>query len=296
MGKVVIWGLKTDLHSHKFIQGAYYRNFREMGFETCWVDDRESNIKIVTKDDIVFAVDVAAEHLPLLNGVKYVLHNMPSEKIKLEKGFINLQVYTSSATGVNCGLPYVQWDSKLKTLFQPWGVPTNPKTWGKPQKAQSKKEYWVGSIWNNDLGQGNSEFMKRYVTALEHHKIRFIQKGTSTRLRPNGISESLSMKLVYKSAIGAAVVGNWQKENSYIPCRLFKNIASGVIPSSNADFSALFGTDGGIFNSNPDLLISGVLELSESKKLELLKHAQQTILPYTYTAGINRILTYLDAS
>jgi hypothetical protein len=36
--------------------------------------------------------------------------------------------------------------------------------------------------------------------------------------------------------------------------------------------------------------------LSESKKLDLLMHAQQTILPYTYTAGINRILTYLDAS
>jgi hypothetical protein len=294
MGKVVIWGLKTDLHSHKFIQSAYYRNFLEMGFETCWVDDRASNAKIVAKNDIVFAVGVAAQHLPLLNDVKYVLHNMPTEKLNLEKGFINLQVYTNTATGVNCGLPYVQWDNELRTLFQPWGVPTNPKTWRKEQKTQSKTEYWVGSIWNNELGQGNSEFMKQYVAALEIQNIRFIQKGTTTRLHPNGTSESRSMKLVYKSAVGAAVVGNWQKEKSYIPCRLFKNIASGAIPSSNADFSTLFGSGGGIFNSDPNLLIEEVLELSKSNKSDLLNHAQHAILPYTYSAGINRILTYLN--
>jgi hypothetical protein len=265
-----------------------------MGFETCWVDDRASNAKLVAKNDIVFAVGVAAQHLPILNDVKYVLHNMPTEKLNLEKGFINLQVYTNSATGTNCGLPYVQWDNELRTLFQPWGVPTNPKTWRKEQKAQSKKEYWVGSIWNNELGQGNSEFMKHYIAALESHNIRFIQKGTTTRLHPNGTSESRSMKLVYKSAVGAAVVGNWQKEKSYIPCRLFKNIASGAIPSSNADFSTLFGSGGGIFNSDPNQLIEEVLELSKSNRSDLLNHAQHAILPYTYSAGINRILTYLN--
>jgi hypothetical protein len=294
MAKVVIWGLKTDLHSHKFIQGAYYRNFREMGFETCWVDDRPTNVDIVAKNDIVFAVDVASQHLPFLNGAKYVLHNMSSEKINLEKGFIHLQVYTNSATGLNCGLPYVQWDSEQRTLFQPWGIPTDPKTWRKAQKAQSKREFWVGSIWNNDLGQGNSEFMKQYITALERHKIRFIQKGTSTRLHRNGISESHSMQLVYKSAVGAAVVGNWQRENSYVPCRLFKNIASGALPSSNADFSAIFGVDGGIFNSDPNILIEEVLHLNQSNKLDLVKGAQKAILPYTYRAGINRILTFLN--
>jgi hypothetical protein len=41
MGRIVIWGLKTDLHSHKFIQNAFYTNFKKMGFETFWVDDRE---------------------------------------------------------------------------------------------------------------------------------------------------------------------------------------------------------------------------------------------------------------
>ena len=80
MGKIVIWGLKTDLHSHKFIQGAYYRNFREMGSETCWVDDKAFNSGIIAKNDIVFAVGIAAKHLPILKDVKYVLHNMDIEK------------------------------------------------------------------------------------------------------------------------------------------------------------------------------------------------------------------------
>lgn len=147
---------------------------------------------------------------------------MPSEKFKIEKSFVNLQVYTNSATGVDCGLPYVKWDSDQRTLFQPWGIPTNPKSWRKAQKARSKKEFWIGSIWNNDLSQGNSKFIEHYTTALERHNIRFIQKGTSTRFHRNGISESQSMKLVCKLAVGAAVVGRWQGENSYVPCRLFK--------------------------------------------------------------------------
>jgi len=79
----------------------------------------------------------------------------------------------------------------------------------------------------------------------------------------------------------------------YIPCRLFKNVASGALPSSNADFSVLFGTEGGIFDPDPNLLIQKVLALEYSEKCRLVQEAQQRILPYTYMAGITRILTFL---
>jgi hypothetical protein len=294
--KIVIWGLKTDFHTHKFIHGAFYENFRKMGFRVCWVDDRAENAGLVSSHDTVFAIDVASKHLPIVKDTKYVLHNISPESLNIEKGFINLQVYTNSATGHNLGLPYVQWDNEKRTLFQPWGVPTNPKIWKGAQAAQSKNEFWVGSIWNNELNQGNSNFMEGYISALKKEGIRFIRKGTPSRLQPNGISESRSMKLVHKSTVGAAVVGNWQDKNHYIPCRLFKNIASGAVPSSNADFSELFGVDGGIFNPDPERLISEVLSLSRSKKIDLISEAQQSILPYTFSAGINRILTYLHTN
>jgi hypothetical protein len=156
-------------------------------------------------------------------------------------------------------------------------------------------EYWVGSIWNNELNQGNSTFMKGYIQTLSDNGIKFFQRGTPSRIHRRGISESKSMKLVNRSSIGAAVVGEWQLENNYIPCRLFKNIASGVVPSSNADFSELFGLSGGVFDVNPQTLIRRVLELKYSEKVELVAAAQSKILPYTYRAGIQRIQTLLSS-
>lgn len=102
------------------------------------------------------------------------------------------------------------------------------------------------------------------------------------------------MKLVNKSAIGSAVVGNWQKENGYIPCRLFKNIASGAIPISNAKFEHLFGESEGIFDSNPNTMIEKALSLSKSSRMKMSCDAQNTILPYVYTASIKRILMFLN--
>jgi hypothetical protein len=293
MGKVVIWGLKTELHSHKFIQGAFYQNFKQMGFDVAWVDDTEKNSQCINKYDIVFAVDVASKFLPVVRGAYYVLHNISPQDLGLEDKYISLQVHTKKATGESLGIPYVHWDRELKTLFQPWGVPTMSKDWKAAKNFESHKEYWVGSIWNNDLNQGNSEFMEGYKSSIENYGIQFVRKGTPTRFQPNGISEFRSMKLVNRSAIGAAVVGEWQRVNEYVPCRLFKNIASGAVPSSNANFSALFGTDGGVFMEEPESLISSVLSLNSSEKSELVNQAQNTILPFTYHAAINRILTLL---
>ena len=295
MGKIIVWGLKSDFHSHKFIQGAFYRNFLDMGFETLWVDDLEKNVSLVGSGDIVFAVGIATRFLPIVKGTKYVLHNASVEELGLDDNFLSLQVHTSSATGENLGIPYVHWDSSRRTLFQPWGVPTRPKEWKRPNNVRSTTEYWVGSIWNNDLNQGNADFMAGYVETLSEHGVKFIRRGTTTRLQPRGITESKSMRLVNRSAIGAAVVGEWQRENRYIPCRLFKNIASGVIPSSNADFSELFGASGGVFDSDPNVVIGRVIEMKYSEKVELVEWAQTRILPYTYYAGIQRILTFLLA-
>ena len=291
----MVWGLKSDFHSHKFIQGAFYRNFLDMGFDAFWVDDLEKNVNLIGSGDIVFAVDVASRFLPIVKGAKYVLHNISAEELGLDDNFLNLQVHTSSATGEKLGIPYTRWDSSKRTLFQPWGVPTRPREWRLPNLNRSTTEYWVGSIWNNDLNQGNSTFMAGYIQTLNDQGIRFFRRGTPSRFQPRGISESKSMILVNRSAIGAAVVGEWQRENNYIPCRLFKNIASGVIPSSNADFSELFGIKGGVFDSDPSVVIAKVIEMKHSEKVELVEWAQTRILPYTYYAGIQRILTFLLA-
>ena len=293
MNKVVIWGLKSDFHSHKFIQHAFYTNALKMGYESIWVDDRESSADLINRGDIVFAVDVAARFLPVIAGARYVLHNISPESIGINNNFVKVQVHTKAAKGENLGIPYVHWDNATRTLFQPWGVPSSPKVWKKANHISTNKEFWVGSIWNNDLNQGNSDFMKGYIENLSTHNIRFLRKGTPSRFQPNGISESRATRLVNRSAIGAAVVGNWQRDNQYIPCRLFKNVAAGTIPSSNAEFYDLFNSDIGIFDSNPEILIEKILRVGQKEREERVELAQQIVLPYTYTAGMNRIFASL---
>jgi hypothetical protein len=294
MSKIVIWGLRSDLHSHKFIHRSFFENFQALGLETIWVDDREQNVSYVKKEDTVLAVDVASKFLPKIKGVKYVLHNISPALLELENKFLNIQVHTNSSSGENLGLPYVSWDSDRRILFQPWGVPAQPKYWLKFNSVQKRKEFWIGSIWNNAQNQGNSVFMQGYRSALKRNKISLVQKGTTTRIHPNGMSEIKAMSLVNKSAIGSAVVGNWQKDNGYIPCRLFKNIASGALPISNANFRELFGENGGIFESNPELLIEKALSLSNAIKMKMNSDAQNAILPYTYAENIRRILKFLE--
>jgi hypothetical protein len=294
MAKVIIWGLRSELHSHKFIHNGFFLNFRNLGYETLWVDDRQNHRELVKPGDLVVSVDVASKNLPIVKGARYILHNISAAELGISEKYIQLQVHTNSSAGVNVGLPYISWDCSTKTLFQPWGVPTAPRHWREASTARSNKEYWTGSIWNNEQNQGNSDFMARYIEVLRKRNIEFVQKGTPTRFHPNGISELKSIKLVSRSAIGSAVVGNWQKNNEYIPCRLFKNIASGAIPSSNADFSLLFGKDGGIFNSNPEELVDEILAISLKKKQRMGKDAQNRILPYTYASAISRILNYIN--
>jgi hypothetical protein len=296
LGKIVIWGLRSSFHSHKFIHQAFFRSLVGMGFEAAWIDDKASNSDLVKPGDTVFAVDVASKFLPIVKGAKYVLHNIDPASKEIETNYINLQVFTKSSSGQNQGVPYVLWDTKSKTLYQPWGVPVSQSEWLTPKLYESRVEYWIGSIWNNELNQGNSNFMTVYKKSLGKHNLKFKQKGTTTILKPNGLSEVKAASLINRSPVGAAVVGNWQKENKYVPCRLFKNVAAGALPSSNSDFSELFGEGIGVFESDPENLIQNVMDVSFSQKVMRVKEAQNKILPYTYDEGVARILHHLESS
>jgi len=262
-----------------------------MGYESFWVDDLETNKSLVSKGDIIFAVDRAQKFLPVRNDVRYVLHNISGDDLGLESNFIQIQIFDKNALGANLGIPWVQWDKDSRTLFQPWGIPTPPRLWKPPSHPIKRKEFWMGSIWNDEANRGNSQFMEKYIYELKKQGIQFFRKGTPTRFQKNGISEKRGQKLVNQSIIGAAVLGELQRKNLYVPCRLFKNIASGVPPSSNGDFSEVFQE--GIFDSNPEKLIAKVLNLTKNEREEIVSSSQTKMLQYTYTANLNRIFESL---
>ena len=293
MSRVVIWGLRNRSHSHKFIHKGFFENFVRLGFETIWVEDLKQNQHLVRAGDIVFAVDIASTHLPSVKNTKYVLHNISPESMQISDNYLVLQVYTRDVPGKSIGMPWVSWDAQHSTLYQPWGVPEPSTTWLTYSYEKSHSEFWVGSIWNNNLKQGNQDFIDQYKIALKSYQIEFKRVGNSTIFRPNGISEERARRLINRSPIGASVVGEWQRKSSYVPCRFFKNISAGAVPSSNSDFSELLGGTGGVFESDPLLLIEKVLTLSNKTRYKMTIDAQEAIKQYTYLSGIERILSLL---
>lgn len=291
--RIVIWGLRERRHSHRYIHKGFYENFKSLGYETFWVEDELHNQEAIFHPCVVFAADIASTHLLFKPNNQYVLHNFNAPDFIDKKNVLNLQVSTINSTGSSIDSSISLFDETKRTLFQPWGIPEPQDSWMETVKVSRRVEHWVGSIWNNKLGQGNREVMRKYKDALRNFNFLLRIHGGTRGLTREGLSSKKAMKLVNKSPIGSSIVGLWQKEHNYVPCRIFKNVASGQIPSSNGDFEKIFGSTG-IFSANLEQLISDVLTIGHREKSSRVLEAQYLLLPYTYKAGIERILKTLN--
>jgi hypothetical protein len=293
--KVLIWGLKSVRHSHRYIHAGFFLNFQQMGYETQWVDDELKSQELLKPGTIVISVNVASRFLVKKPNVHYVLHNINPSDLDLDSNFINLQVHTSATRGVSIGSEVLKWDYSSRTLFQPWGIPIDESDWLEPSSSKGNREYWVGAIWQNSLSQGNREVIDEYRNALRAQKISFRRVGGVRWLTKNGVSEKLNLELVNRSPLGASIVGEWQREKKYVPCRFFKNIAAGAIPISNSNFDSILGV-GGIYSQNFEELTDLALACSAKKGMELNLEAKNVIKLYSYRQAINRILNCLEYS
>lgn len=303
MKRAVIWGLANHHHTHRYIHQGFYETFKAIGWDTDWVDDKPDNNACIKPGDLVISVDVASSHLQNKSKANYVLHNVERPELRNHENVTVLQVFTFDAFGESLFGSRCLWDQKSRTIYQPWGIPSQPDSWLEPRKTLGTKEFWVGSIWNNDQNQGNSQVISEYKAALESHGIRLkhtggvgypIPKflGGAGLFRKTELSELEARDLVAKSPIGAAVVGNWQRDHGYVPCRLFKNLAAGQVPSSNADFSDLFG-DLAIATGDFSHLIETRLSLPHTEVRKRVREGQAMMANYTYQKSIERILSII---
>lgn len=292
--KVVIWGLRTTRHSHRYIHKGFYENLKIMGYEVIWVDDKKENQKYLEGTNLVFAVNIASSYI--INNPKnyYVAHNFNHPEFTNAENVLRLQVWTNNSKGVRVDSSVVLYDQDSRILYQPWGLPEPESTWLNPSKEKSRTEYWVGAIWNNSLNEGNQSVISQYKSALNDQGIRLRRVGGTRWLTKDGVSPQVAYRLVNKSPLGSAVVGDWQLSNGYIPCRLFKNVAAGQIPSSNSDFSEIF-LDSGIFAENIYTLVKNVSQIRLQERIERVALAQSKLKPYKTESALNRIIELVRA-
>lgn len=292
----VIWGLRSGRHTHRYIHMSFYKSLCQNGFNAVWLDDEPSSLSRVSEDAICWAFGDASKHLPVHPGLSFVSHNLGEElssKISnVGRRHLKIQVWTAKHSGCQVGdLHAVAFDSKSRTLFQPWGTPWEPSEWRVPRMTRPRRspfEFWVGSIWNNASNQGNKAIIQSWKKVLRDRDVKFVEMP---RGWPN--SKQFYFPAVRASAFGASVVGEWQALNQYVPCRVFKNLSAGVVPSGNNPvYKAIFGEYALVCDDLEDL-IEQYSRLSLSDRYEMVRGAQGIMTSYTYKAAIERILRLL---
>jgi hypothetical protein len=286
--RVVVWGLRREFHTHRYIHKHFYDTLGRLGVPRLWLDDSPANQRFIESGDLVISVNVAGKHLVAKEGVDYCLHNFdPSDdlfKRIAPQNTITLQVYTNSAE-TDSG---EQWDEVTifgrdrRTLYQPWGTDLLYEDFKIPTLSRLPIMFWVGSIWNNEQNQGNLSEIAELRRALKNHGIRF------TRLCwrvPNWVN----VLAVRRSRIAPAIAGAWQVENDYLPCRMFKNISYGQLGVTNVrKFSDLLG-DSFVPGETIEELVDRALSLSRSEYRELASAQQERIRRHTYREKLENI-------
>lgn len=295
-GKVVIWGLRRSVDSFRYIHQHFYETLVKIGASVVWCDDLEKNRDAVCSGDLVFGVNVAAKHLPIVKGAFYVLHNTDAainDQIPYSHRII-LQVYTKadqSASGAVKWMSGTYFYPGQRMLVQPWGTNLLPSEFMpavSPKTRNCRMSFWVGAIWQNAQGQGNINEVAEFKRVLADRGKRFQQ----LRFIPN----SWNAKAVRWSCLAPAVAGAWQAENHYLPCRMFKNISYGQLGLSNVlGFDDILGDDT-CLDTDLDALTDRAMSLGDKAFTEIIKAQQEAVKQHTYVGKIQNIVRAMISS
>lgn len=290
--KVIIWGFRTNTNdSFMYIYSAFYETLLKLDVEVLWVDDRDENNDLISKYDLVIAANISASKLRIKNNVYYCLHNFDqniTQKIK-DKYLLRLQVYTDDSIKDSKKIDDARrYSESFKTLYQPWGTNLYPtEFYDIVYPKMSPFVYWVGSIWDNELNQGNTAEIKGFKEVLSKNGLKFIHQEY--------VNDSDNIKFVRSSRIAQSIAGNWQVDNNYLPCRMFKNISYGQMGITNVlHFNTIF-KGYGIYEKNINELVEKSLSIAEKDWINITRQQQQIIATkYTYAHSLYYIANYFD--
>ncbi len=285
--RLVIWGLFEVRHTHRYIHLGFYTTAQKLGLAVIWVENLSSNRDVVRAGDLVISVNVAGDQLPVVSGAKYVLHNFKESLDhvleQLGDDCVQLQVFTNAtAKGAEEIGSCTYLHRSTRTLVQPWGTNLLRHEFHAPSKSRSKYlVFWVGSVWNNALDQGN---VNEYAIMK-----RVLHKNGKLLIRPK-VNDAWAAKLIRWSVISPAIAARWQVENGYLPCRMFKNISYGQLGTTNVlEFGKILGNT---LISSTDItrVVEEDLAMKTTDRLDMVREQQKLISNHTYEDKLNNMV------
>ena len=234
--QVVIWGHKYPTHTHHFIHNAFYIAFNYLGYPTYWWDDNDDVSSFDFTGSLFITEGQVDGKIPVQDDCQYILHNIDTSKYQTlsKKNWILLQVYTDDVLAYPHLIkvePCVFYDIPGKCVYMPWATDLLPDEIDQMKKnvttlKKEKKVYWIGTIGDGRFGNINQ--LTPFMKACKENEIEFIHIG------PGNASLEKSKELLSHSYLAPTIVGKWQQDKNYIPCRIFKNISYGQMGVTNS--------------------------------------------------------------
>lgn len=287
--KVVIWGLRSQWHSHRFIHQGFYETLRRLGVPVVWTDYGASP-GVIESGDLVITSNAHGRLTskntlaPLREGAYYCFHGFGGIPYQIDsERYIRLEVFTRAALKAEQRWDEATYfDPSSRTLYQAWGTNLFEEDFRQPTASRLPVVFWVGAIWNNELDQGNVRQIAELKRVLRDRSLRFVH----LKYVPN----SVSLRAVRLSRIAPAIAGQWQVENDYLPCRMFKNISYGQLGISNVRWFRNLYHDCSVPGDSIEDLVDNALSMSPAAACELSRTQQRITRNHTYVHKLRNIL------
>lgn len=241
--QVVIWGHKLHSHTHSYIHEGFYRGFQYLGYPTFWFDDADDVTHFDFSNSLFITEGQVDKKIPLRSDCEYILHNCHDDKYQKQLDqhqWISMKTYRDGRITPELEMiaPFIYQDKKNKIVYMPWATDLLPyeiediqvnlsNIWEK--RSNNKKiVYWIGTI--GGALYGNINELNPFKRACKENGVKFSHNDPWV----NGLDRSECVPLISNAYLAPAIVGTWQEENGYIPCRIFKNISYGQMGVTNS--------------------------------------------------------------
>jgi hypothetical protein len=299
--KVIVWGHKLHSHTHSYIHERFFRAFQYLGYPTYWFDSKDDVSCFDFAHSLFITEGQADGNIPLRADCQYVLHNCNQAKYQhlFDASLcIVMQIYTDDLLSLSHLVqvePFTYYDISGRCVWFPWASDYLPDEIDALKQQlideKTRKErcvYWIGTIGSSSTPFGNSAQIAGFERACVENQIVFKHFDPWA----GGLDRSECTDRIKRGYLAPAIVGKWQEQNGYIPCRIFINICCGQMGLTNSYRTYELFEKKIIYNPDCYQLFYDAKEREKTwtlqEQLELMDFIKKK---HTY---LNRIKTLLD--
>lgn len=295
--KILIWGHTLEGgHTHSFIHYGFYKAFLHLGYDVQWLSNRKENSNIDLNETIVISEHQEISHLPIQNNTKYFIHNIKQDIEKVENENIhNFLIYHEEYENWNNVKKiddFFWYDEETKTPIIIWATDLLPHEIDNIEPVlydNSKADVnFVGTV------QGKNLVTFAHVCA--NNGKNFYNFGGYTGIPQDDNSkffdDKKSIDVVRNSYISFDIRESQHCRNSYVSCRIFKNISYGLWTGTNSTKMSKFFEEHLTIESDLDRLYDRIVfDYSKCTENKIRKSMNYVKENHTYINRINSLLS-----